>query len=128
MKKILIVEDAESVRKGILDALRGINDLELTEAEDGTKGFALLRAQPKAFDLVLMDYQMPGMTGIDILRRLRDEGHALTCPVVMITTEFETRGSEAKDLNIIAWIIKPISKPRLEQLVIEILDDRDPLM
>jgi two-component system chemotaxis response regulator CheY len=128
MRKILVVEDAESVRKGILDALRGIEDLEVTEAEDGTKGFDLLRTEPKAFDLVLMDYQMPGMTGMDVLRRLRDEGHALTSPVVMITTEFETRGSEAKDLNIIAWIIKPISKPRLEQLVIQILDDRDALV
>lgn len=128
MRKILVVEDAESVRKGILDALHSIPDLEVTQADDGTKGFALLRAQPKAFDLVLMDYQMPGMTGIDILRKLRDEGQPLTCPVVMITTEFETRGSEAKDLNIIAWIIKPISKPRLEQLVIQILDDRDALV
>jgi two-component system chemotaxis response regulator CheY len=128
MRKVLVVEDAESVRKGIQDALRGIPDLEVTEAEDGTKGFDLLRSQPKAFDLVLMDYQMPGMTGIDILRRLRDEGLALSCPVVMITTEFETRGSEAKDLNIVAWIIKPISKPRLEQLVIQIFEDRDALV
>lgn len=127
MRKILVVEDAESVRTSILDALRGIHELEVTEAEDGTKGFALLKKQPKAFHLVLMDYQMPGMTGIDILRRLRDEGQPLACPVVMITTEFETRGSEAKDLNIVAWIIKPISKPRLEQLVIQILDDCDAL-
>jgi two-component system chemotaxis response regulator CheY len=127
MRKVLIVEDAESVRNGILDALRGVPDLDVTEAEDGTKGFHLLKTQPKAFDLVLMDYQMPGMTGMDILRRLRDESQALTCPVVMITTEFETRGSEAKDLNIVAWIIKPISKPRLEQLVIQIFEDCDAL-
>lgn len=127
MRRVLVVEDAESVRKGILDALRGISELEVTEAEDGDKGFALLMNPSQVFDLVLMDYQMPGMTGMDILRSLRDEGHPLTCPVVMITTEFETKGSEAKDLSIIAWIIKPISKPRLEQLVIQIFEDRDAL-
>ncbi|HET9238973.1 MAG TPA: response regulator [Oligoflexus sp.] len=125
MRRVLVVEDAESVRKGILDALRGIKDLDVTEAEDGNRGFALLQNQPQPYDLVLMDYQMPGMTGIDILRSLRDKGRALSCPVVMITTEFESRGSEAKDLNIVAWIIKPISKARLEQLVIQIFEDLD---
>lgn len=127
MRKILVVEDSESVRKGILDALSGIRDLEVIEAEDGSRGFSLLMNEPLGFELVLMDFQMPGMTGIDILRKLRAAGQTLTCPVVMITTEFETRGSEAKDLNIVAWIIKPISKPRLEQLVIQILEDRDAL-
>lgn len=125
MRRVLVVEDAESVRKGILDALRGIKDLEVTEAEDGNRGYELLQKQSQAYDLVLMDYQMPGMTGIDILRSLRDKGRALSCPVVMITTEFESRGSEAKDLNIVAWIIKPISKARLEQLVIQIFEDLD---
>jgi two-component system chemotaxis response regulator CheY len=125
MKKVLVVEDAAAVRNGILDVLRRIPDLDVTEAEDGSQGYALLKKAPKGFDLVLMDYQMPGMTGMDILRKLRDDGHALTCPVVMITTEFETRGSEAKDLNIMAWIIKPISNPRLEQMVIQILEDCD---
>ncbi len=123
MKKILVVEDSESVRRSILDALSAIPGLEVTEAQDGAQGYQILQRQPKYFDLVLLDQQMPGHSGIDILRLLRDQGQALSCPVVMITTEVESRGSEIKDLQIIAWIIKPVRKPRLTQLVSQILED-----
>ncbi|HYX36254.1 MAG TPA: response regulator [Oligoflexus sp.] len=122
MKTILVVEDTEAQRNEILESLSRNPDYQVVEAHDGDQGYAMLAKDPKRFDLIFLDYHMPGMNGIDVLRRLEREGKRVACPVVMITTEVESKGSEVKDLNIMAWVVKPFSKHRLEQLVVQIFD------
>jgi DNA-binding response OmpR family regulator len=122
MKRILIVEDTESQRNEIRECLQRNPDYHVVEAHDGTQGYSVLAKDPQGFDLIFLDYHMPGMNGVDLLRKLEREGKRVSCPVVMITTEVESRGSEVKDLNILAWVVKPFNKSRLEQLVIQIFD------
>lgn len=122
MKKILIVEDSELIRMEIRDSLKNRPSYQLTEAQDADVGYAILSKDNVKFDLIILDYRMPGMTGVEMLRKLAKNSKKVSCPVVMITTEIEEKGSEVKDLNIISWVVKPINKLRLENLVVQIFE------
>lgn len=122
VKKILLVEDSETIRREVREALKNRQDYELTEAHDGVAGFSILSGQTAKFDLVILDYRMPGMTGVEMLRKLAEKSRKVSCPVLMITTEIEVKGTEVKDLNIISWVVKPINKLRFENLVAQIFD------
>lgn len=117
MKKILVVEDSDINRQEIVEALQAREACHITEACDGKDGYNILQKDPGKFDLVILDYHMPGMTGINILRKLADESKKVECPVVMITSELDEKGSEVKDLNIVSWVVKPVNKARLANLV-----------
>jgi two-component system response regulator AtoC len=80
MEKILIIDDDRIVRKVFAHVLKGAG-YDVVEADDGLKGFEVMRTQ--APDLVLTDYQMPGITGLDLLEKIREQG--MTIPVIMLT-------------------------------------------
>jgi two-component system, chemotaxis family, chemotaxis protein CheY len=84
--RALIVDDSRFIRNHLrsLLALRGI---ECEEAADGAEGLARLRASGP-FDLALLDWNMPGMTGLEMLREMRAEGFT-SVKVLMVTTESE---------------------------------------
>jgi len=83
--KILIVDDSNAMRMIVKKTLRqaGFEGHDITEAEDGVKALAAIKASPP--DLVLSDWNMPNMTGLQLLEALRDEGIKL--PFGFITTE-----------------------------------------
>ncbi|SMF76805.1 response regulator [Pseudobacteriovorax antillogorgiicola] len=116
MKKILIIDDSLEVRRQLKVILT--RDYEIHEAESAEEGMTYLQNHPHP-DLVFLDYHMPGLTGLEMLRKLADN-KMLRFPVVMLTTEFEVFGSEIKDLNIITWLVKPISNQRVKTLVSQI--------
>lgn len=120
MKRILIVEDTDSIRREMRECLAQNPDFVIVEAEDGAKAMAILSQE--SFDLVLLDYHLPHSNGVDLLRQLMQAGKPVRCPIVMISTEFEARGSEIKALNVLAWIVKPIHRARLYNLVLQIFD------
>jgi DNA-binding response OmpR family regulator len=122
VKNILLIEDSEVIRTEVREALKNRTTYHLTEAHDGDVGFAILSGRDVEFDLVILDYRMPGMTGVEMLRKLAEKSRKVTCPVLMITTEIEVKGSEVKDLNIISWVVKPINKMRFENLVVQIFE------
>ncbi len=122
VKKILLVEDSETIRREVREALKDRANYQLTEAHDGVAGFSILSGLEARFDLVILDYRMPGMTGVEMLRKLAEKSRKVNCPVLMITTEIEVKGSEAKDLNIISWVVKPIHRLRFENLVAQIFE------
>ena len=83
--KILIVDDSNAMRMIVKKTLRqaGFEGHDITEAEDGLKALAAIQASPP--DLVLSDWNMPNMTGLQLLEALRDGGIKL--PFGFITTE-----------------------------------------
>ncbi len=83
MIRILVVDDQELVRRGIVALLGFEPDLAVVaQAGDGEACLEQLRQQ--AVDVVLMDIRMPRLNGLEALRRLRAEG--ITVPVVLLTT------------------------------------------
>ena len=102
--KALVVDDSAVMRKVLIGALSqaGITDVE--QAADGKE--AVAATEKDAFDLVLMDWNMPNMLGIDALKQIRANGK--TMPVLMVTTEAEkSRVIEALKSGATNYIIKP---------------------
>ena len=120
MRKVLLVEDSEQFRIETVEALNDGGSFEITEAADGDEGLDFLLNNQ--YDLVILDYHLPKMTGIDILRKLKSMGKDTNCPVIMLTSEVEERGSEIKDLNVISWVIKPLNRARFSDLVDQVID------
>lgn len=117
-KHILIVDDEPNVRLVFRTALESAG-YELSMAEDGRAALeALGRAKS---DLVLLDLQMPGMDGMETLRRLRDAG--MNVPVVIVTAHGSVpHAVEAMKLGAIDFLAKPLSPDSLRGVVAEVLD------
>ena len=106
-KTILYVEDNELNRKIVRDLLRRTS-YRLIEAPDGEAGMTVAREQRP--DLILMDLQLPKISGIDATRALRAEPATATTPIIAITS-FALSGDEqrAKDAGASAYLAKPFS-------------------
>lgn len=85
--KILIVDDSAIMRKLVLRTLRqaGFEPAEVLEASDGVE--ALAKLEGGGISLVLSDVNMPNMSGLELLDRIKSNAKLATVPVVMITTE-----------------------------------------
>jgi two-component system cell cycle response regulator DivK len=106
MKRILIIEDNEKNLKLVRDILRakGFETMEAVSAEDG-----LALAKVHAFDLVLMDIQLPGMNGIQALAHLRADPATRGIPVAAVTASVTLQDqSQITDAGFDGFISKPI--------------------
>ena len=109
MKKILLVDDSRAVRlvgRRYADTL----GLETLEAENGQTALDVVREHPDV-DVILLDWNMPVMDGLDFLRALRDEPLASQPVVVMCTTENDmARIVEAMQAGANEYIMKPFTE------------------
>ena len=112
--KALVVDDSLTIRRIVVKALGIVGINETTEAGDGVE--ALTAAKEGEFDLILLDWNMPKMSGIDALRSLRERGDKT--PVIMVTTEAEkSRVIEAIKTGANDYLIKPFSPDQLAEKV-----------
>lgn len=116
MKKILVAEDFEVLSKLIRNALMGV-DAELLEAYDGAE--ALQMAVARKPDLIIMDMDMPKMTGLEVTRSLRAKPEFAALPILMLTATGDERS--AKDAGVTDFMLKPYSPSKLRARVIELL-------
>lgn len=112
--KILCVDDSMIVRNAVThEARRTGHDCD--EAKDATEGMEKLRKN--RYSLVILDYNMPGMSGLDMLRALQQE-NLDTGPVVMLTTETSSTMKKAgQELGVKAWIVKPLKQGTMELIL-----------
>lgn len=82
-KRILHIEDNASNRKAVRHILKQ-TDFELTEAVDGEEGLRVALASPP--DLILLDIQLPKLSGYDVAHRLRSDEHTRGVPIIAITS------------------------------------------
>ena len=87
-KKVLVVDDSSTMRQLIKMMLMKCGKFDLSEAVDGVDAFEKIDKQ--RFDLVFTDINMPNMSGLDLVKKVR-ESHGTALPMVIITT----KGSEA---------------------------------
>ena len=114
-KTILYVEDNEMNRQIVRDLLKRTN-YRLIEAADGEAGVAkALEIRP---DLILMDIQLPKISGLEAMRRLRAEPSMAVTPIVAITS-FALSGDDqkAKEAGATAYLAKPYSPRELLALI-----------
>lgn len=121
--QILVVDDFSTMRRivrNLLDEL-GFPGSNIHEAEDGNGALAMLR-QGK-IDFVVTDWNMPGMTGIDLLRAIRADADLKSLPVLMVTAE-NTREQiiAAAQAGVNGYIVKPFTAVTLKEKIDRIFE------
>lgn len=102
--KVLVVDDSSVMRRIVINALASGGITDVVQAGDGEE--AVRHATSEAFDLILMDWNMPNMRGIDAVRAIRSNGSAV--PIIMVTTESEkSRVLEAIKSGANNYVVKP---------------------
>jgi two-component system cell cycle response regulator DivK len=120
-RTILYVEDNELNRKIVRDMLRRTS-YRLLEASDGEVGIAMARSERP--DLILMDIQLPKISGLDAMRMLRQASETASTPIIAITS-FALSGDQqkAKDAGASAYLAKPYSPRDLLTMIREFLPE-----
>ncbi|MDH3998520.1 MAG: response regulator [Desulfuromonadales bacterium] len=115
-RNILIVDDQPSLRQMLRFALTA-HGYEVAEAEDGVD--ALDRLAKDSFDLLIVDWQMPRMDGLELIRQLRDQPAYALLPIVFISCwdNFDAR-AQARELGVLTWLKKPFRMSEI-QIVVE---------
>ena len=109
--RALVVDDSMTIRRIVIKALGMVGISDATEAGDGTEAIAAFK-DGNEFDIVLLDWNMPKMNGIDTLKAMRQAGNKT--PVIMVTTEAEkSRVIEAIKAGANDYLIKPFSPDKL---------------
>lgn len=111
---VLVVDDAATMRRIVRSLLRELGIKNVREAEDGEMAFEDLKRQ-KA-DLVVSDWAMPKMTGIELLRAIRQDEALKETPVLMVTAESKKENiMEAIQAGVNNYIVKPFNSKTLEE-------------
>lgn len=119
--RILIVDDSATTRAVIKRTIRlaGV-PAELSEAADGKAALDVLRSKPT--DLVLADLNMPGMSGIELIRHMLADQATRCIPVLMITAEPNiNRLEELKREGVRGYIRKPFTPEGIRDAIIDVL-------
>ena len=119
--KILIVDDFSTMRRIIKNLLRDLGFNNTDEADDGNTG--LPKLQTGKFDFLVTDWNMPGMTGIDLLREVRKDPKLQSLPVLMVTAEAKKEQIvlAAKE-GVNGYIVKPFTAQTLKEKIDKIFE------
>lgn len=119
--KFLVVDDFSTMRRIIRNLLKELGFSNVDEAEDGAAGLQKLRTG--SFQFVITDWNMPNMTGIQLLRAIRSEPSLRGLPVLMVTAEAKKENIiEAAQAGASGYIVKPFTAATLDEKLGKIFD------
>ena len=120
MKRILIVDDMGAIRSVIRTVLKSIGDFQIDEAVNGEDGLSKIRMLRP--DVVISDWNMPKMSGLEMLTAIRGDQTIKTIPVIMLTAEgTKSNVQEAASAGVNGYILKPFTPDKLETALTTIL-------
>jgi len=119
--KILIVDDFSTMRRIIKNLLRDLGYTNTSEADDGKTALPML--QSGGFDFLVTDWNMPGMTGIELLKAVRADAKLKTLPVLMVTAEAKRdQIVEAAQAGVNGYVVKPFTAAALKEKIERIFE------
>jgi two-component system chemotaxis response regulator CheY len=119
--RILVVDDFATMRKVIRNLLKQVGYENIVEAEDGA--IALKTLKSKTIDLVISDWNMPNMTGIELLKAVRADEDLKATPFLMVTAEaLQDNVIAAVKAGVSNYIVKPFTAEILNEKIMKILD------
>ncbi len=112
--KILIVDDFATMRRIMKNILKQLGFSDITEADDGTT--ALEELQKNTFDLIISDWNMPKMTGLDLLKNVRGNDTLKDLPFLMVTAEAQKQNVvEAVQAGVSNYVVKPFTAEAISE-------------
>ena len=119
--KFLVVDDFSTMRRIVRNLLKELGFTNVDEAEDGV--IALQKLKAAEFDFVVTDWNMPNMTGIELLRAIRADAALKGLPVLMITAEAKKENIiEAAQAGASGYIVKPFTAGTLGEKLTKIFE------
>lgn len=121
--KVLVVDDFSTMRRIVKNILKQIGYTDIEEAEDGNS--ALARLKQGGFGLVVSDWNMPNMTGLDLLRAIRADNVLSSVPVLMVTAEAKKENVlDAIKAGVNNYVVKPFTADVLKEKIEKIFDGK----
>lgn len=122
--KILIVDDFSTMRRIVKNLLKDLGFTNTAEADDGKTALPKLKAG--GFDFLVTDWNMPGMTGLDLLKAVRADPDLAHLPVLMVTAEAKREQIiMAAQAGVNGYIIKPFTAATLKEKIEKIFERID---
>jgi two-component system chemotaxis response regulator CheY len=118
--KVLVVDDFATMRRIIKNALKEIGFKNIREAEDGKNALNLMKKEN--IGLVLSDWNMPNMNGLDLLKSVRDDENLTDTPFIMVTAEGQKDNIiEAVKFGVNNYIMKPFTADTIREKIEKVL-------
>ena len=112
--KVLIVDDFATMRRILKNIMKQIGFSDITEADNGKNALKVLKSDK--IDLVLCDWNMPEMAGIDVLNTVRADSDLKDTPFIMVTAEAQKENIlEAVKAGVSSYIVKPFTAETVEE-------------
>ncbi|WP_319759161.1 chemotaxis response regulator CheY [Maridesulfovibrio sp.] len=120
--KVLVVDDFATMRRIIKNILRQIGFTNIVEADDGTTAWETLN-KDDSIEFIVSDWNMPQMTGIELLRKVRASEEFADLPFLMVTAEAQQENIiEAVQAKVSNYIVKPFTPDTLGQKINKIFE------
>jgi len=118
--KVLIVDDYKTMLRILRNLLRQLSFMNVNEASDGAEALKLLRGDN--YGLIISDWNMEPMTGIELLREVRSDDKLKSIPFIMVTAEDKTENIiAAKQAGVSNYIVKPFNAETLNKKIGSVL-------
>ena len=119
--KILVVDDFATMRRIVKNLLRDLGFTNTHEADDGATAWPML--QNGTFDFVITDWNMPGMTGMELLKKIRADEKLKTIPVLLVTAEAKRdQIIAAAQAGVNGYVVKPFTASALKEKIAKIFE------
>ena len=120
--KIVVVDDSQLNRKLLIASLQkaGIEN-EILEASDGKEAMDTLDAEHKNICLIFLDWQLPKIDGLEILKRIARNPDTASIPVIMMTSTGSPESEEIAQLlnpKLVAFVVKPLSPEKIIEVAL----------
>jgi len=114
--KVLVVDDFATMRKIVRNILKQIGFEDITEAEDGNAALRVLKGDK--IGLVVTDWNMPNMSGLELLHEIRRDAQTKNIPVLMVTAEgLKENVMEAVKAGVNNYVVKPFTAEVLQEKI-----------
>ncbi|PAV27356.1 chemotaxis response regulator CheY [Tamilnaduibacter salinus] len=122
--KILIVDDFSTMRRIIKNLLRDLGFTNTDEADDGKTALPMLKGG--GYDFLVTDWNMPGMSGLELLNEVRADDNLKTLPVLMVTAEAKRdQIVAAAQAGVNGYVVKPFTAAVLKEKIEKIFERID---
>ncbi|MDR3569450.1 MAG: response regulator [Syntrophobacteraceae bacterium] len=117
---VLVVDDFSTMRRIVKSVLRDLQFKEIVEAENGAEALAMLKSVK--VDLIVSDWNMPVMTGLEFLKKVRADEQFKSIPFIMVTAEAQKDNIiEAVKAKVSNYVVKPFTPASLAEKIAKVI-------